>query len=792
MSLVNAFGALALDETVQDVVDKLDAGINVTPSNITGKFRESFENFTPGVNWNLTTGSGDIVQLDGNAVSASYLVISKDPLTANTETSLTYTGSFPMPIESAVGLSMSQRVLGQELSMELVSTETPITPVADIAISSISQSTTTLTVTTSAAHGLIPGVRIGVRSVTSDSRLNYPSLVILTIINATQFTCNAGPGGTIPSLSVGPYTSQGFVYVRSAMGGARNGMSEIFENASATNASMYFRSASGDALPSSTFGGNQSVTVSTTASTVGISSPYTYAFLPASEYRFSLQADRGIVYDVVIDSAGGQSSRLVRTQVVPDPTKEYTLRFRMTNNEALTVPVAKIVSVAKSGSTTATVTTAEAHGLTTGDYIVGFGVRDTTNFAALSTPQVVASVINSTSFTVVWGAAVTATSYGGMVARANGSNVPTSFNQGSSGSVITAQGISGELQLTASNTYVFVVGDYVNVYGVRNNSTGADLGVDGVYRVVDVSTSVCRLSPIGETPAVSTFGSTACGGLIIKRTDARISFVRIFEYVRQRVEMLAQPTAANATQVNVLGGTIGVSTVSGGAIGTQFFPTQLANDIASAALTSSNTSASITPANNSSSFEYNVMVTAVSGTNPTLDVVVQESDDSGTNWYDIYHFPRITAIGQYRSPLIPQTGNRVRYVRTVTGTSPSFTNSVNRLQSNTPQPVQKQFFDRTIVPTTLNSVTPSFFTEGCVDLNVMMSFGTMTTAPVLVLEGSVNNVDWYQIGADITPTASATTLVQASNAQNRFTRIRVKTAGATIVFGYVAVKGAGR
>jgi hypothetical protein len=200
----------------------------VVPFNITGKFRESFESFTPGVNWLLTTGSGDIVQTDGNAVSASYLVISKNPLTKDTETTLTYNGSFPMPIESAVGLSMSQRVIGQELSMEMVSTETPLTSTANIPILSISQTTSTVTVNTSAPHGLVPGKRIGINGCL-DSRLNYPAVVVASTPSATQFTVNAGPGGTIASVTLSG-GAVGYVYARSSLGYAQNGISEIFEN----------------------------------------------------------------------------------------------------------------------------------------------------------------------------------------------------------------------------------------------------------------------------------------------------------------------------------------------------------------------------------------------------------------------------------------------------------------------------------------------------------------------------------------------------------------------------------
>jgi hypothetical protein len=61
----------------------------------------------------------------------------------------------------------------------------------------------------------------------------------------------------------------------------------------------------------------------------------------------------------------------------------------------------------------------------------------------------------------------------------------------------------------------------------------------------------------------------------------------------------------------------------------------------------------------------NIPVTAVTGTSPTMDVRIEESDDSGTNWYTVYDFPRITATGIYRSPLIPLVGNRIRYVQTI-------------------------------------------------------------------------------------------------------------------------------
>ena len=552
---------VALTELLQLNIDgspvSRDNPIPVAPENITGKFRESFESFTPGVNWTLVTGSGDIVQTDGNAVSASYLVISKNPLTPATETSLTYIGSFPVPIETAVGLSMSQRALGQELSMELVSTETPLTPVADIAISSIVQATTTLTVTTSAAHGLVPGKRIGIKGITSDSRFNYPSVVVATTPSPTTFTVTAGPGGTIASGSLGPYTSQGFVYFRSAMGYAQNGMSEVFENGTTTNASIYLRSSSGDTLPTGTAGGNQSVTAGSTASVQGIASAYTYAFFPTTEYRFILKSDMAQALDTNVDSATTlPASRVLRTQVVPDPSKQYTLRFRMTNVDSLPIPNGKITSAAKSGTTTTTITTESAHGLTTGDFVNVYGIGNTTDFPNVTTAVQVLSTPTTTTFTIIIAGAVTATSAGGFVSRQQGSL----GIQGVATPVIAqASSTSTQLILVGSASWSLVIGDYVNVYGLRDRSTGADLGFDGAYKVVDQVTSTLTLEPLTGTTLPAPLTLTNTGGAVIRRTDARISFVRIYEYLRERVEVQPNGAFAGSVPVAVNGGTLGAT-----------------------------------------------------------------------------------------------------------------------------------------------------------------------------------------------------------------------------------------
>lgn len=122
----------------------------------------------------------------------------------------------------------------------------------------------------------------------------------------------------------------------------------------------------------------------------------------------------------------------------------------------------------------------------------------------------------------------------------------------------------------------------------------------------------------------------------------------------------------------------------------------VATDIGSAVINASNTTAIYTPAWGISS-SFILGVTAISGTNATLQVTVEESANSGSGqWTPIYEFPLISnnsaispnGIGNYNSGLYPTAGNRYRYVQTVGGAGASFTRSILRQQSNTPATVR--------------------------------------------------------------------------------------------------------
>jgi hypothetical protein len=790
-----------------DTTGKLN--VNSTPSNILNKFRDAFEAYVPnGPNWTQTLASNDLIQLDGNSAAASYLVISKCPITPNTESNIATVPTWNAPFEASIGLSMSQRTLGQEFSVEYVSTETPLPAPSDLTISTMSQTTTTLTVSTSLSHGLRVGMRIGIRDCL-DSRMNYPALVVATTPSDTQFTATAGPGGTIPSLTAGPFTS-GFVYFRSVMGLAPNGSSQIFENATVTNASFYVRSESGEALPSGTIAGNQSITIATTASVQAVNAARNYSFQPTNEFRIK-QFLGGIQYsDVLVDSLTAETNRIKRTQVVPNFNPLFRLRIRATNNSSLTRPIAQIVSATKTGTTTATVVTDVAHGLTTGDIIQAF-TRDTTNFANLAAIAV-ASVVDATTFTVVWGGAVTATSYGGAVVRVNGGTSIQGLITG--GNVQSISRTSNIVTVVGSATLTGVlIGDYINLYGCRDAVSGASLGIDGPYRVRNIVTTTAELEPIGSTPTGADIISTNCGGLLIKRTDMRLSFVRALDFERQRVEMLPRPQGdiSEAASVNVQNvpavsqsGTWNIGTITTlsaitalptlaagvnviGQVGLQA-PVTVA-DVVSAALITSTTTAAITPTFGTT-YSVNIPVTAVTGTTPTLDFRIEESLDSGTNWRPVYDFPRITATGFYQSPVLTLTGNRVRYVQTVGGTTPSFTRAVNRLQNALNVDPLRQQFDRSIVLTTLNSTTPALLADGSGNVMLTVNVGAITTtAPQLILQASDDNgATFYDISTALTAVASSTVSLKVNGVLGQFVRARVSTAGVGVTAGYVMIR----
>lgn len=558
----------------RDMDDTSYAEVVSPASNITSKFRDAFESFVPnvtGANWNASVASGDIAKVEGNCLGASYLSISRRPVGSNifTETIVETAQTFKMPIDLSFGLHASQRTLGQDFYVEVVDAIDTLPDFEPVAISSINQSTTTLTITTAVNHGLQIGQRFSVYGV-PDSRLNYPSLVIASVLSTTQFTATAGPAGTIPSLTAGPYTS-GFILCKSALGRAQNGTSMALENATAASASFFIRSEAGDVFPSGVVLGNHSIFVGATESIQLANAAGSYSFTPRNECRLSLQTERVQWSDSAVDVTSGFTSRMTRAQVTPDPNKDYKLRFRFGKSPSMSRPVGgKIVSAVKTGSTTATITTSSAHGLSTNDVVCIYGIIDQTNFANQTTAVAVASVIDSLTFTVAFGASATATSFGGAVIVVNGGNLPSAL--GYTGQAIQSASLTdGILTLTGSaNWSGLLIGDFADVYGA-DTASGVSRGIDEAWRVRNIATNQLTLEWFSTNTPPANFVSAPCSGAVIKHTCMRISFVRIFDYDRQRVEIMPRPNSDVAASVpvvvnNTISGNVGGAAGHDGAI----------------------------------------------------------------------------------------------------------------------------------------------------------------------------------------------------------------------------------
>lgn len=508
------------------VLDKLLVG------NARNKFRDNFVTAAPDLTvWDLANDDSDhLVNAGGNAVSSSYLRISLDPVLQDSGVTLTSKNVFTMPFRLAFGLSISQRIVGQEISLEMVGVDDNdavdnISTVADKAITgttiSITSNVGTVTLT---AHGLKGGDRVCILGCPASILKVGP--VLVTVLTADTFT--------VPiTASNGTYDcTGGSVRWCDPVAYAKNAAAYLFENATVTNASFVTRRNG-----STPKGALSAVTVATTTATQANTSPYSDAFVATGQQEFLATLDAITYRSFAPDGVATMSGLGKRTQGTPDEEVEYKIRVRAKNCCVLTVPVARITTIAKSGTTTATVTTDVAHGLTTSDLIQIYGVMDITNFPNLTAATAVASIINDTQFTVVIAGAVSVSSAGGVVWRNNGGVLaPGVLAQ----NIQSISRTSNVLSVVGNTTWATPLpGEYFQLWGMDGDAAV----YDGAYKVLRVNTSTLELESVGAN-----FGSISCGGAVFRRTDVRVHFVRMMDYTRIVTEVVGG--RGNTTDIN--------------------------------------------------------------------------------------------------------------------------------------------------------------------------------------------------------------------------------------------------
>lgn len=263
-----------------------------------------------------------------------------------------------------------------------------------------------------------------------------------------------------------------------------------------------------------------------------------------------------------------------------------------------------------------------------------------------------------------------------------------------------------------------------------------------------------------------------------------------------------KPQGANSTTpVRVSGGTLGtvstVSTVSTvNTVTTVASVTSVAQSRPSTPAITSDNLGTITSTTTSSTYSptwgsnyvFTVAVTAASGTDPTLDVAVQATDDVGTNWYTIYEFPRITGLGRWASPPIRNNGLNHRFVSTVGGTSPSFGRTIRRSALAVDRNTARSIIDRTIDLNTLNSVSRTMVADYVSKFNFILNCTAQTTAATVTIQFSDDEVFWVDHPTTLT-SLNGTALLEVSDRFYRYVRAKVTAAGSGITLDQLVMKG---
>ena len=656
----------------------------------------------------------------------------------------------------------------------------------------------------------------------ADSRLNYPNACI-NYISPNRLTIAVGfrdeaalpslnvPTGAGNSTTVSPAGSAK-VYFYNNMSGARNGFGLRFTGLTATSAAVISIFGGDDNQVSGTLLGDHRASIATSAPTYVSGQNWGQYEIRASS-RYLLEC--GPAASVLMDKAEQTQTTwllrdIPRTSVKPASGSALYPRFRLYKPISMTRPVAKIVSAVHAAASTATVVTMDvapsAAGLVVGNWVTLRGVRDQTNFANSGTAvQITAINEGAKQFTIAWGSTAIATGYGGSVILVNGGIDQPGIITGAIQSVVSRVAEGGNwLDVVGSTTWSGVsLGDYVDLHGVRDAVSGADLGLDGAWEVAHLATTTATLRPVFNiagarvSPALGTLTSTNCGGSVILRPTLRAHDLSVRSWAEVQVTIDGQGTTRSdkALPVVGVGGTISSNqgtAASVGTSGTGSWPVRAGNagiaDVASAAITTTATSSSITN-DLGNGFQVTFPVTAVSGTSPTLDIRIEESFDGGTNWVTMYEMQRITAIGSYNTPILRASGRNIRYVRTIAGTSPSFTMAITRnVMPFIQAEPQKRLIDRSIVLTTANSVTPTLFAGAANNVQLVINIGAATTPPALQIEGSEDGTNWYAVGSPLAAVASSTVQLTLVDMSATFVRARVSTVGATVTAGYVSLK----
>ena len=552
----------------------VNVGNEIEIKNESGAVKQHVDGATP-INaadyYSFSLASGDFMNFSRSSNGEQYTEVSMDPLSAGDEqTIIEYKTPFQFPCYAEVEASMSQRTKGDYTVLEITDKDDTYidAPIEYSILASYvnnfgttvttGQTTTTLTMVLDSAFDGYLGSWVDCYGFL-DTRFNYTNLCVASIsTDKRTLTFNVADEATIPSLTANPASVVGAKLKRQAkLLSAGNALGMRFSGSSATATSYLSRFGAGSIKESGTMIGAKAVTSGSSAVVYTTGGNGQVELKATTRYRIDADPEIIVFGDKSNNAISIFSLRSQFTAAKPVRGTDYYVRFRAISPISISRPIAKIVSITKSGTTTATVTTDVPHGLTTTSYVQIVGVRDqaSASFPNLTSQTAVSSVINATQFTIVIGTASTVSSYGGAVILCNGQVTQQGLIPQAIQSV--ARNADGLVTLVGSATWSGFggVGEYVNVYGVRG-SGGLDLGVDGVYKVHNASTSTLILEPVKDlagnlvyngnaqpvTPVGAVINTTNAGGCVILRTTLRSHDMILATYSQSQIKIAGQGT----------------------------------------------------------------------------------------------------------------------------------------------------------------------------------------------------------------------------------------------------------
>jgi len=195
----------------------------------------------------------------------------------------------------------------------------------------------------------------------------------------------------------------------------------------------------------------------------------------------------------------------------------------------------------------------------------------------------------------------------------------------------------------------------------------------------------------------------------------------------------------------------------------------------------SGTSAAIVPTNGiSSQFTLNVS-TFTAGSSTGYDAILQYSLDGQTNWFDAWHFDRVTASGFQVTPPL-NIGGYPRRISWVNNTGAATTCTVSLLATRMPTPVGPAFkyIDRTAALLTnpaANAVGATFRVFGAKSITTAITVGTAATPGQYTIQTSADGTNWTSAvnaagtAASVTCVANSTVQVTAVNVTHSYVRL---------------------